>query len=62
MTKDEAMKSHRKVTHVHFMAKEWIKMEGGMIKTEDGYYIEPEDFWMVRGEESWNDNWSYYHD
>lgn len=61
MTKEEAiaaMLNGSKVTHKYFLPEEFIYMESGFIYDENDYDLS--DFWQVRWEEHWNNDWSIY--
>jgi hypothetical protein len=48
-----------KMTHDYFQNNEYLYMEDGVIKTEDGYEITPE-FWNFRKSKVWDTNWKIY--
>lgn len=63
MSKDEAievMKLGAKVTHQYFSIDEWITMKKGLIVTEEGYAVNPEEFWSYRTDEYWETGWREY--
>lgn len=48
MTRQEAISQMRngvKVTHRYFSDNEWVTMQDGLIVTEEGYKVPPNEFW-----------------
>lgn len=61
MTKSEAREALRrgcKVEHQAFLDDEWIRQEGLVIFTEEGYEILAEDFFNLRQHSGFDDGWS----
>lgn len=64
MTKAEAiaaMKAGKKVTHPYFSKNEWMKMNGNIeIEFEDGVKMEFLDFWSIRNNTGWLNNFEIF--
>lgn len=63
MTKAEAfahMRAGKKIKHRHFGEDEWMTMEHGQIVFEDGVKVLPENFWLDRTGDSWNDGYDFF--
>lgn len=64
MTKAEAiqaMKAGKKVTHTYFSKNEWMKMNGNIeIEFEDGVKMEALDFWSIRNNTGWLNNFEIF--
>jgi len=63
MTKQEAieaMQKGEKVTHRYFSKYEWAKLEGHSIITEDGVRITEKEFWSIRTNPAWEEDWSIF--
>ncbi len=64
MTRKEAYNQMRKgvkVTHRYFSDNEWMTIENGKVKTEDGYLHDYQDFMSWRkNEDGWHDGYSIY--
>jgi hypothetical protein len=58
----KAMKEGKKVTHRHFTPDEWITVKGGYYEFEDGCLCTPDQFWSLRIDGSWSENWSLFDD
>ena len=61
MTKQEAitaMQSGKKVSHDYFGDNEWVTIKDGKIYSEDG--VEHHEFWDIRFQKYWDDNWSVF--
>ena len=56
----QAMQDGAKVRHENFSPDEWMKMEGNEIVLEDGVRCTPDEFWIHRQGEDWQDGWSIY--
>ena len=60
MTKAEAIKAIKRglrVTHTLFTEDEWLEMDGGWFKFEDGCQCRPSQFWDIRQGEEWEKGW-----
>jgi len=63
MTKQDAigvMTQGVKVTHDTFSNEEWITMKDDSILTEEGYLMNPIEFWSYRQNKSFDDGWYLY--
>ena len=64
MTKNEAIKFSRdnskRITHRYFGDSEYIIVRGNRIVTEEGYSMWLNEFYEIRGDESWNIDWEEY--
>ncbi len=63
MSKDEAireMMAGNKVTHRYFSDHEFIRMEGGIIYLTEGYPVHPVDFWKLRSDKTWLEDWELF--
>lgn len=56
----EAMQNGEKVTHRYFAKDEWATMEGHSIITEDGVRITENEFWLIRKDPAWSNEWSIF--
>lgn len=56
----EAMKEGKKVTHRYFTADEWMTIENGLIKLEDGVKCSITEFFKWRTGDAWDDGYSLY--
>lgn len=62
MTKEQAiseMQKGNKITHELFLDYEYLHMENGIVKTEDGVEV-GEEFWNLRTTRSWAGKWCLY--
>lgn len=55
-----AMHEGEKVTHEFFSAEEWMTIEDGKFKFEDGCICVYARFWECRTQIGWNVGWSLY--
>lgn len=63
MTRDQAielMKQGKKVTHTYFMEGEFVTMKGDKIISEEGYEINPKEFWHYRGDPAFDNGWEEF--
>ena len=65
MTKAEALQAMRegkKVTHCYFDSYEWMTIQNDMILFEDGVTITIEEFYNIRNQDSWENEYSLFED
>jgi hypothetical protein len=65
MTKSEAieaMRAGKKVRHRYFSDNEWVTMEHGWFRFEDGVTVKPSMFWNDRSGSEWETDWSIFED
>jgi len=62
MTRIQAMEKGNKVTHHSFSKEEHILIENGVLKDENGYYMDSDNykFWYDRTGGSWEYGWLIY--
>lgn len=53
----EAMESGLRVSHRNFSSDEWMRKIAGRFEFEDGCMCWPVEFWSMRSEESWDNDW-----
>lgn len=60
MTKEQAIKQMNDgytVSHRYFTDEEWVRRDGKMYEFEDGCRCHPREFWGIRSDPSWNEDW-----
>lgn len=65
MTKAEAlqvMREGHRVTHRYFQPHEWMMIKDNMIIFEDGTTITIEEFYNIRNQDSWENEYSLFED
>jgi hypothetical protein len=63
MTKNEAicaMRNGKRMTHKWFTEEEWATIEGDTIVFENGCQCSFDEFWRLRSDDSWLNDWSEY--
>lgn len=61
MTKEEAiqaMKEAKRVTHRFFTEDEWMEINCGDLRLEDGVRLSVEEFFSIRYQDYWKDGYS----
>lgn len=64
LTKDQAisaMENGQKVSHIYFSEDEWMKKDNHLYEFEDGCRCEVSEFWIMRDETAWGNNWYVVH-
>jgi len=54
----QALKEGCTMRHFNFLPTEYIYLEDGILKDENGYHLT--DFWSYRQGEIWETGWSYH--
>lgn len=65
MTKHRAiaeMVRGKKITHRYFTAKEYVHIEGGILKDEDGNWLKENEFWALRTGAAFDMDWEIWED
>jgi hypothetical protein len=63
MTKQDAiqlMSQGVKITHIYFDAKEWMTIDRGFIRLEDGVICDQDEFWKHRTCKVWDDGYMIF--
>lgn len=63
MTQDEAKQAARKgqkITHTYFSSNEFVTVEKGILKDENDYHLNWDEFWEIRSGASWQRDWDIF--
>lgn len=55
-----AISKGEKVTHNYFSSDEFITMKGGVLIDENDYYLDWDEFWLLRDTVNWKNGWEIF--